>query len=278
MQDTKRGGMQSIKPTVGIGIMSWKNPAVLARTLETYFSQGLFQAVDDHLLLFQEASPEDTALADQWGLRYIATNENRGIYGGVKKLAETIQTDYVLLLEDDCILIEDADQVKRQLEVAVQRLAAGEVDVYRLRHRFEPGEKFDTLNKYKRYYTLPGESFNVKKCLRRLVRPFKYRRLMGSAVYAHDQLSARPYTAFIQKQNEGDYIIASSVMNWTNQSILCSRKWLLETILPYVEQNPSRRTVNGFQDIERSLNGRWWRQQRFKIGVGLGLFSHKRLG
>lgn len=270
--------MEAPVGTIGICILSWKNPQLLERTLETYFKQHLFNLVPDHLVLFQEASPADHALAEKLKLRYITTSENLGIYGGVKRLAETIQTDYVLLLEDDCILIENESEVKRQFALAATRLAKREVDVYRLRHRWKPGEKFDTVDKYKRYYNVPGEPFSFVKYLRRLFRPEKYRRLMGSAVYVHDAIKGKPYSTFITPQAEGDYIIRSPVMNWTNQSVLCKRSWLLETILPYVEQHPSRRTVNGLQDIEKSLNSRWWREQDFKIGVGLGLFSHQRLG
>jgi len=269
--------MQAGTGTIGICILSWKNPELLASTLETYYARALFDLVADYRVLFQEASAADLALAEKLKLRCITTPENIGIYGGVKRLAESMQTDYVLLLEDDCILIEGQEEVERQLALASRRLAASEVDVYRLRHRWQPGEKFNIVDKYKRYYALRGEPFSLVKYLRRTCRSRKYRRLMGGGVYVHDDFVHEPYSSFIVQQAEGDYIIRSAVLNWTNQSVLCKRKWLLEVILPYVERHPSRRTVNGLQDIEKSLNSTWWREQDFKIGVGLGLFSHKRL-
>lgn len=266
-----------IKGTIGICLMSWKNPYILARTLDTYLAQELFDVVDDHLILFQEVGNEEIMLARDYGLHFITTENNLGIYGGVKLLAESIKTDYVLLLEDDCPLIEDKLEVQRQLTLAKERLSKNEVQVYRLRSRKEPGEKFDTVEKYKKYYPLPGEPFSIIKSLRCLIRPQKCQRLMGSALYVHEEVDEEPYKKFITKQPEGDYIVSSKVMNWTNQSVLCKREWLLNTVLRYAYEHPSRRTVNGFQDIEKSLNCSWWREQAFKIGVSKGLFTHRRL-
>ena len=47
--------------------------------------------------------------------------------------------------------------------------------------------------------------------------------------------------------------------------------------MPFVRANPSKRTSNGFQSPERPLNCGWWRKQEFRIGVGRGVFTHKRL-
>jgi hypothetical protein len=257
--------------------MSWKSPKTLAATLETYAERNLFSYFDEVLVLFQEISDRDKEIATKYNLKYISTNSNIGIYGGMRLLAESVRSDYVLMLENDCILIEPEDTVKIQLEIAATRLTQNQVDVYRMRHRWQPGEKFDTIEKYKRYHPDIDEGFNFKKFLRKTLRPNKYKKLIGTAPYVHDDPKGYLYDQYIQKQPEGDFIIDSACLPWTNQSVICSRKWLIETILYYVEIHPSRRTVRGFQDVEKSLNCKWWQEQHFKIGLGLGLFSHKRL-
>ncbi len=254
-------------------IMSWKSPKTLEATLQTYFKENLFDFFDEVIILFQEVSADDVALATKYGLRYISTDHNIGIYGGMKLLAESAQNDYVLLLENDCILIEPNSIISVELNRALTRLQNREVDVYRLRHRWQPGEKFDTVRKFKAYHQ-PQSWWAWFKAF---MRPFKKRRLIGTAPYVLQDVSAKRYLIYIQRQIEGDFIVDSAVLPWTNQSVLCRQDWLLTEILPYVEKHPSKRSLNGFQDVERALNCRWWRHQNFKIGLGLGLFSHERL-
>lgn len=254
-------------------IMSWRSPKTLDATLQTYIREQLFDFFDEVIVLFQEVSSEDKALAERYGLKYISTDQNIGIYGGMKLLTEVAQNEYVLLLENDCILIEPRAIVESELNRAVGRLQQNQVDVYRLRHRWRPGEKFDTIRKFKEYHVPLTWWSKIKSALR----PFKRRRLIGTAPYVFSDVSQSKYIKYVQRQVEGDYIIDSAVLPWTNQSVLCRRDLLLMTILPYVDKNPSRRSLNGFQDVERALNCRWWRRKNFKIGLGLGLFSHERL-
>lgn len=258
-------------------IMSFKSYKTLEATLATYQKQNLFTYFDEVIILFQEISDQDKKIAEKYNLRYISTPKNIGIYGGMKMLAESASTDYVLMLENDCILIEPQEQIKLQLDLAKKRLDLQQVDVYRLRHRFKPGEKFDTVRKYKEYHLDKGEIFNLYKYILRNFRPNKYKKLIGTALYVHKDPQGYLYNNYIHKQPEGDFIVDSEVMNWTNQSVLCGRKWFLEEILTYAKQHPSSRSVAGFQDVEKSLNCSWWQDKHYKIGVGLGLFSHKRL-
>jgi hypothetical protein len=258
-------------------IMSFRSHKTLEATLATYQKQNLFAYFDEVVILFQEISDQDKKIAEKYNLNYISTPKNIGIYGGMKMLAEAVHTDYILMLENDCILIETQEQIKSQLELAQKRLDQRQVDVYRLRHRFEPGEKFDTIRKYKKYHLDQGEKFNLYKYILRILRPNKYKKLIGTALYVHQEPQGYLYSKYINKQPEGDFIVDSEVMNWTNQSVLCKRSWFLEEILTYVQQHPSSRLVAGFQDVEKSLNCSWWQNKHYKIGVGLGLFSHKRL-
>ncbi len=252
-------------------IMSWRSPKTLEATLQTYLHQNLFDYMDEVIVLFQEISDDDRALAEKYNLNYVSTQENIGIYAGMKLLGETAHNDHVLLLENDCVLIEPQAVVLVELDRALSMLMSREVDVYRLRHRWHPGEKFDTIKKFKKYHV------GWASWVRSLFRPFKRRHLIGTAPYVFQEITNITYQKYVQRQILGDYIIDSAVLPWTNQSVMCRRDFLLNRVLPYVEKNPSRRMLNGFQDVERALNCRWWRRQNFKIGLGLGLFSHERL-
>lgn len=254
-------------------IMSWKSPRTLEATLQTYLKENLFDFFDEVIVLFQEFSDEDRLLAEKYGLTYISTDQNIGIYGGMKLLAETARNEFVLLLENDCILVEPRGVIEVELLRALSRVQNDEVDVYRLRHRWQPGEKFDTVRKFKKYH----QPISVWSKIKAFLRPFKRRRLIGTAPYVLEDISWPRYMRYVRRQVEGDYIVDSAVLPWTNQSVMCRRDWLLGTILPYVENHPSSRPLNGFQDVERALNCRWWRRQNFRIGLGLGVFSHERL-
>ena len=230
-------------------IMSWKSPRTLEATLQTYLRENLFDFFDEVIVLFQEISDED------------------------RLLAETARNEFVLLLENDCILVEPRGVVEVELTRALSRVQNDEVDVYRLRHRWQPGEKFDTVRKFKKYH----QPTSVWSKIKAFLRPFKRRRLIGTAPYVLEDISWPRYMRYVRRQVEGDYIADSAVLPWTNQSVMCRRDWLLGTILPYVENHPSSRPLNGFQDVERALNCRWWRRQNIRIGLGLGVFSHERL-
>lgn len=260
--------------TVGLALMSWRGGDVLRRTLESYRQADLFPLFDRVLLLFQDPGGDDQQIAEEFNLPCIAT-PNVGIENGIRLLAENLDTDYILLLENDCPLIEPREEVIKQLTLARKRLTLSQVDVYRLRHRWQPGEKFNTVDKYKQYHLLPGEAPSLPKKLRRMLRPDKYRRLIGTAPYVHENPSHPDYAPYLKIQPEGDIIVSSKVLNWTNQSVLLKRKFLLQ-LLDYAKAHPSSRDVNGFPDLEKPLNCRWWRQQDFKIAINLGLFTHKR--
>jgi hypothetical protein len=270
--------MRAISPhTVGLALMSWRGADVLARTLESYKQGNLFPLFDKTLLLFQDISDDDKRTAARYNLNYISTDSNVGIENGIRLLAESMDTDYILLLENDCPLIEPHEQAVAQLTLACKRLATHQADIYRLRHRWQPGEKFNTVDKYRRYHLVPGEKPSLAKSLLRTLRPNKYRRLIGTAPYLHEMPLQKGYERYLKIQPEGDIIVSSAVLNWTNQSVLLSRSFLLDTLLPYARAHPSSRNVNGFPDLERALNCRWWRKRDFKIAIGRGLFTHKRL-
>lgn len=146
--------------SLGLGIVSWRSHDTLRATLEAHRVVVLPDVVDQAIIWFQDLSERNFTIAAEFGYQS-AGGPDCGIAEGMAGIAETLQTDLVLFLENDC----------------------------------------------------PAHQTRV------LSRP-------------HDGL-------------------------------VCT--------------HPSRRTSNGFQSPETPLNCPWWRRQRFRIGVGRGLFTHRRL-
>ena len=266
-------------PSIGLGILSWRAHKTLLASLETHRAGELFSLFDDCVIFFQEIENEDRVFARQFGLRAEGDKTNLGIMGGMKKIAELLNTDYVLHLENDFRLIVDHQTAQRQITTAVANMESRDAKFYRMAEGRPPIGDISELEKYSRYH--PGSLLNradsFSRKLRRFLRPAKARRLIGGSIYA----DANPHLLFprhIHKTNDGHLIVDSAVLNWTNRAPFYPRHWFLEKIIPYAEANPSSRTVNGKPDLEKELNCRWWRNQSYLTGAcDKGLFGHERL-
>jgi hypothetical protein len=259
------------RPTLGIGVLSWGGLESLKASLESYAREDLFGLADETLLLLPEMTAEGAAVANAFSLPYEGTRDNLGILGGFKTLASLMTSDLLLLLENDCPLIEPRAEAMRQLDLARRAVGAGEVVVFRMRHVAHPGQKFPTLEKYRRYHG-PGPL----PALRRRLRPGKARRLAGTAVYAEAAPEAR-FPDLIERTPEGWLSVSSTCLPWTNQSVVVARDFYLKTIIAEAEAHPSPRRVHGFPDIEKEWNAPRWRASGWRIGVDRGLFTHERI-
>lgn len=278
--------MNSTFQTVTLGILSWRAPETLRASLQTYASEDLFSLFARVVIYFQEISQADRALAAEFGLEAHGNQANSGIFGGVEALARIADTDHLLILENDCPLVETRETAARAIGSALEDMAALDLPVFRMRSRRDPGEKFTRLGKYVAHFPvrepLPGAALPAnppawRAWLRRTLRPGKARALRASAIYAEACPDIRQPRAISRSAN-GNWLTRSGFINWSNQSILVRRDWLESVILERVRTHPSSRPVNGFQDIERAVNGPWWRGQNIAIGVSEpGLFSHRRL-
>lgn len=275
--------------SLGLGIVSWRSHDTLRSTLEAHRAANLTQAVDQSMIWFQDLDDADRAIAKEFGFQ-AAGAPNCGIAEGMAKIAETLETDLVLFLENDCPTVEPAAGVVSQLDRARRLFASDQLDILRLRHRWKVGDAFQ-LRKYFAFF-LPQsihpnftEQAQLKHvpsspvaALRRLFRPAKARNLSGRALYIEESPETVQRGRIRRLEGEDELFLTDSrFLNWTNQSVLTTRSFFLDTIMPYVRAHPSKRTSNGFQSPERPLNCMWWRQQQFRIGVGDGLFTHRRL-
>jgi hypothetical protein len=277
--------------TVGLGILSWKSHDTLEKTLKSYEDGNLFSFFDQNLIYFNSLSEDDIKIAKKFGLEYNGSKENLGIFGGTEALAKSMRCKYILLLQNDCPLIGGGN-IKKQLETSIALLETGKIDLMRLRHRFLMGEGFSDVKNYLRYYPLreidenyTGESYSVTekdfecgfaKTLRGLLRPFKKKRLIGRGVYV-EKHPEQLFPKYVEKTEDGVFIVDSAVINHTDQSLLLKKDFLLDVLFGYCRKrfkNPL--ATNRRQTQEVILNCRWWRQQHYKIGVCEGLFSHQR--
>ncbi|MDR1498803.1 MAG: hypothetical protein LBS34_00755 [Rickettsiales bacterium] len=276
--------------TVSLGILSWKSHITLRKTLETYKRNDLFSLFDQNVIYFNEISDDDIKIANEFGLEYRGTSKNLGILGGTEELAKNMRSEYLLLLQNDCVLV-DGEDIRGQLERGIDMLSSEKVDIMRLRHRFFVGEGFSDVSNYLRYYPIrkidencvkerysitdKDFKYSFKKVLRGIFRPYKKKRMIGRSVYVEkdpDQL----FPKYIKKEDDV-FIVDSAVINYTDQSPLIKKDFLLNVLFKYCHEHPKKtRTINGMQVQETILNSRWWRKQHYKIGVCRGLFSHER--
>ncbi len=265
------------KPTIGLGILSWKGYGSLAHMLDSLSVPGFLDLFDEKMIFFPEIDDKGVRLAADYSVSCTGSPANLGIYGGFRALAESMTADIVLLLENDLHLIESVETARREIETATALLANGTVQVVHIRSRRDPGEPFSGLIKYRRYHPAIDASAITKltAALRRTLRPAKAHRLSGHAPYAEVAPQQR-FPDINHDAQTGFLTMPTSIRGWTNQPFMIDRRFYLDTILARVETVDSTRRVNGFKNIEIELNGPWWRQQDWTIAVAPGLFRHER--
>lgn len=253
---------------LSIGVLSWRNHETLRNTFFSYRQGRLTDCAREAIVFFNEMTDADRGFlgdfaSDNW--QCAGDARNLGIFGGTDALARTLGGKYVLMLQNDCPLVADADATRLYLEKAVALLDSGAADIVRCRSRAFPGQGFADKKKFERFYGDGWQPF-----LRRIFRPIKARRAIGRAPYAVPDAERR-FPSYITRH--GDFLVVDSeVITFTDQPFLISRSLLL-SLLDWAKEHPRGRPPA----LEVCLNAAWWRNRHFKIAVGEGLFTHKRL-
>ncbi|MES2729221.1 MAG: hypothetical protein V4621_03870 [Pseudomonadota bacterium] len=266
------------RPTLGLGILSWRGYASLRAALTTYRDAGFFTLFDDVLLFLPQIEKEGIAVALEFGIPYAGSTDNLGILGGNQALASVMTSDIILMVENDYMLRETLDSAQAQLHRGVTALASGQADVVRFRHRHLPGELWQ-MWKTHRYWPRSDAPYvdKLKSAVLRLFRGGKANRLLGNTIFTHDD-AAKQFPDAIQRRNGVDFFTSSRHINWANNAYMVRRSWFLETIIPGALAQKTTRLVNGFPTIETELNSQWWRDQDFTIAIAdPGLFEHRRM-
>ena len=274
---------------LGLGILSWRAHETLTRTLESYLVDGFLDLFEDKIIYFSDISDEDREIADRFGFRAVGA-ENQGIAVGTENLAKSIESENILIVQNDNPLVEGREFAEGHLGEALALLESGEADLVRMRHRWQVGEGFSDVAKYLKYHPLNERhpSFcaleclpkggtlegSVAKKLLRMLRPARAHAVKGRSLFIERE-PERIHPDVIERKGEF-LIVDSAVINFSDQCFMCSKDFFLNKLMAYVNANPSSRTLNGFQVPEICLNSPWWRKQHFKIAQGKGLFTHGR--
>ncbi len=259
------------KLSLAIGILSWKGYDSLENSLYSYQKNGLSKMTKHKFVCLPEYKEEGIRIAEKYNYRPILIKNNLGILEGFKRLAKEMPKGPILLLENDLELIENENETYSQLQKSINFLKKYRFIQVRLRSRKIPGEPFVGLSKYKSYW-----SDNIISRTKRILRPFKARRLIGTSTYYHEEPD-KIHPNIVKKIDDNFYLVTSSVLNWANLAILVDRDIYLEKIIKKAEEIKSKKNINGFKNIEIELNNSWWRNNEFEILVAPGLFKHNRL-
>ena len=125
-----------------IGVLSWKGYDSLENSLDSYKKNGLSNMTDNKFVCLPEYTEEGIKIVEKYNYKPILINENLGILGGFKKLAEKMPQGPILLLENDLELIENEIETYSQLQRSINLLNERNLIQVRLRSRKNPGEPF----------------------------------------------------------------------------------------------------------------------------------------
>lgn len=251
--DEFKGENQFFKLPISIGILSWKSNQTLRNTLESYKRNGLFDVVNDVTIFFQECSNDDISIANEYGIPFIAFEENIGIGRAFIKLSQVSRTDNVLLLEHDWELIEDKKTTFDRLLSGIKFLNSG-YDCIRYRNRKNPGYPLFTKNVYE------GNELNYYDEILDCTSPH----LIECCHWIDDLEKVFPDK--ITKQND-HYVASGRWANFTNNPCMYKKKFYLNNIQPFENKGSL------YGGLESEF-GYWWVRQDFKVAWGEGLFKH----
>lgn len=236
------------KLPISIGILSWRSGQVLVDTLTTYYNNGLFDMVDDITILFQEFNEQDYQISKHFGLNVIGMNSNIGIGRAFIKLTENAKEEYVLVLEHDWNLIEDAETTYNRLKRSYQAIEMG-MDVVRLRHRKNPGNPHFSFKHKGKELTYYDDEIGCTSP-----------HLLDSVHWCEPDVEFSEYI----KKSEDMFWTTSRYGNWTNNPCLYRKQFYLDTVKPFAGEGIA---------LEGNIS-KWWAQQQFKVGHNEGLFMH----
>lgn len=268
---------------VGLALLCDNAPYTLAMTLASYDRAGLLEYFDEACVVFPESAAKVCETALSYGLAAEVSPGDGGFIGALHTAVNALDTDYILLAEDDCMIWEHlrGETLEKQLKRALELLMSGQADMVRLRHAWRGSTRYKAAYTYSYFYPVEqlatmwvhaeglSEAPDWVKSLRRFFHPFRSKRSIGRCVYVEQNPHLR-FPRYITKIDEG-YIIDSEVFQWTNQPTLISRSRIRQ-ILSGLAQAPG--TIGKLpQDFETAVNNPRWRDAHMNIGVIRGIFT-----
>ncbi len=233
--------------------------------------QSIAPLFKERYVICQEADALEIEISHRYGFEPIEIPSNLGIQEGLAQCAAIANTEFVLVMENDCVLLEPAFAYAT-LKACETAFLNDDVDYIKL------GHKIDALNsRYRKYWSADAPP---RKKFWGYVRPIEAKSCCANIVYQDNF----PFhgTHNVQRLSDNLYVTSSKFVNWTNRAFIIRKSFFLEKILKFARENPAKGKVNGKPDLEKEMNcfwnRSWWRRQNFKVGLTLpGLFGHERL-
>lgn len=236
------------KLNLSVGILTWNAHTTLQNTLETYKRSGLLDMVNDVCIFAQEGKDIDYKIAAKYGSYVILSPNNVGIGNGLTVLAEEAETENILLLENDWIILDQFfPTVYDQLATGIDILDRKKADVIKYRSRRIPGDPLYSLQFANRELDSVKHLF---ECVHWRENPEK------------------DFSEYIFKDDStGFYYCNSKYANQTNNPCMYKKDFYIKNISPF--------SGEGVQ-LEDKIDG-WWQEQNFTVSHGEGLFTHHRI-
>ena len=116
---------------VGLALLCDNAPYTLAMTLASYGRSGLLGYFDEACAVFPESAVKVRETALSHGLSAVAAPVEGGFIGALHTAVNALDTDYVLLAEDDCMIWEHlrGENLEKQLKRALDLLISGQADM-----------------------------------------------------------------------------------------------------------------------------------------------------
>ena len=277
--------MTEIIKDVGLGILCWKEYESLRYQLESYKKNKFLELFEEKIIFFQEIDQQAKKLAHEYGMKACGQKDNKGIYGGFRKLAENMNSQYILLLESDQPIMETQNIARTQIENGKKLLEENKTDAIAYSHLKQPGMK-TVGDKFTMFFPTPKQSKinNIIVAIRKIIMPLRAQKQIGFAPY-HMAHPEKTFKQFTKDKDTGFLIISSKYRRWSNQPFMVKKTFFINKLLNAVEMSKRKKYRNGFKTIEGELNRNaiiytkgYWIKHNFKIAISPGLFTHKRIG
>ncbi|MBB4658115.1 hypothetical protein [Parvularcula dongshanensis] len=244
---------------LGVGILCRRGCTGLEEALRSLSDGGVFGLAGEATVLFQGRCPDGPPLAEQYGLAWCSAAKKGTTVQGLRRLAEGMQSDLLLLLGQDAYLLCQPEAVAEQIGAAGELLLSGRAQTVRLGLRSPADLGPRRCIAYERFW-----GAGPLAPLRRAVHPIQARKAAGAAVFLHD-CADRRHRGLIDRADDGTYLVSSACLPWTSRSVMVRRDFLLERILPELGRSWLGRRRSEWE-------GRAWRRSGWRVGVPAGLF------
>lgn len=276
---------------LSIAMLSWKAHATARHTLESWRRADLFARGDECFIYFNQRTPQDDALAAEFGVDAKGTEVNLGIWGGMDAIEQNAKGDYILFLQNDHVAVATAEETRHWIDAGLELLRTDRADIVMLWNRFERVPGWGTSHFFDYHYVQelePRAQANVRflphdwnrdtlyRKLHRLFRPSAALRHVNGGIPYLERHPEKILPKYVRR--EGDfYILDSRIQTFSESPLLVSRRFY-NRISTWGKAHPCHRTILGYQELEPILNCRWWRRQHFRMAVcDGGVFAHRRV-